>query len=370
MFGSKIDRDNMDKIRMRFFIMLFCFLYGNFLSAVSLDTTKESSRIYKNELYAFANGDYAKGDICLNAGFSVPAHGKVKLGLTNPISGPINLNNSGEMILDGDLTLAKVELKKGGVIKGRSGSIFLDYDLTIPAGSSLTISSDTVIDGRNHEIIFEDGAPGGRMIIAGPTGTTLTLRNCIVRGLKNYSDGTSSIYFYGNEGQKLILNSDVVHLAGNYNFNDGFLDIKNSVKLLGYGYYFAYNSENELTIKSNSEFFIDTRTVFTYDPVLKHKKPSGVSLAKLLVMEDFTSRLFLNGCTLYLPLCEGLVLTKGHLLVDHKTIVYGNGATCGSYAYGMALGSGKQGDDLLIDIMPGADLQILDSTLHYNNING
>jgi hypothetical protein len=246
----------------------------------------------------------------------------------------------------------------------------LTADLTIPAGAVITIPADTEIDGYNHEIVFQDGAPGGRIVIAGPAGTALTFRNCIIRGLKNYSDGTSSIAFSGASEQKLVLNNSIVHLAGNYNFNDGFLDIKNSVRLQGCGSYFVYNSQDELTIKADSELFIDTRTQFTYDPLLKHKKPSGYSLAKLIVMEDCSSRLFLNGCTLYLPLGEGLVLTKGHLLVDHKTIVYGNGAVCGSFSYGMAFGNIKEGNDLLVDIMPGADLQFIDTTLHYNNLNG
>ncbi len=131
-----------------------------------------------------------------------------------------------------------------------------------------------------------------------------------------------------------------------------------------------YNSQDELTIKTDSEFFIDTRTRFTYDPLLKHKKPSGSSLAKLIVMEDCSSRLFLNGCMVYLPLSEGLVLTKGHLIVDHKTMVYGNGTVCGSFSYGMSFGNGKDGNDLLVDIMPGADLQVIDTTLRYNNVNG
>jgi hypothetical protein len=263
---------------------------------------------------------------------------------------------------------SNVKIKKD-VKNVRSSTIFLSYDLTIPAGTGLPITSDTVIDGQGHEIIFTDASSGGYILINGPAGTTLTIRNCIIKGLKNYSAGYSSIGFGNNENQKLVLNDVRLNLAGNYNFSGGMLDIKNFVKLTGTTYYFVYNSEYELTIKSDSTFFIDTRTFFTYDPALKKKKPTKGMLARLIVMEDISSRLFLNGCTLYLPLKEGLILTNGHLLIDHKTVVYGNGFVCGDYAYGMALGNGKEINDLLVDIMPGATLQIQETTLHYNNSN-
>ncbi len=122
-------------------------------------------------------------------------------------------------------------------VPSRAAVVPLTSDLIIPAGAVITIPGDTEIDGYNHEVIFQDGAPGGRIVVAGPTGTTLTFRNCIIKGLKNYSGGTSSISFSGASGQKIVLNNSVVNLAGNYNFSDGFLDIKNSVRLRGCGYY-------------------------------------------------------------------------------------------------------------------------------------
>jgi hypothetical protein len=187
--------------------------------------------------------------------------------------------------------------------------------------------------------------------------------------LKNYTAGYGSIGFGSNTNQKLILNEVVAHMAGDYTFVGGLLDFKNFVNLTGTTYNFIYNSEYPLTIKSDSTLFIDNRTFFTYQPILTGQAGAPNANAKLLIMEDKSSKLFLNGCTLYLPLQQGLILTNGNLIVDHKTNIYGNGAISTSYAYGLAFGNGNSENDLLIDIMPGATFEIQETTLHYNNSN-
>jgi hypothetical protein len=326
-------------------------VFNKILNATGVNGTTKTP-IYKNTKHVFSNDDLAKCLIRTDRGFSIPSKTTISIGNQEPISGNIN---SGKNIPKVGTRLPVIT--------------YLWDDLIIPENTGITITGDTIIDGLGHEIIFGDGNAGGYILINGPVGTTLTLRNCIIRGLKNYTAGYGSIEFGDNEDQKLVLNQVYLHLAGNYNFSGGMLDIKNTVNLTGTTYYFAYNSEYELTIKADSTFFIDTRTYFTYDPAIKKKTPTKGMFAKLIVMEDISSRLFLNGCTLYLPLKEGLILTNGHLIVDHKTIVYGNGFICGDYAYGMAFGNGKEANNLLVDIMPGATFEVQEMTLHYNNAN-
>lgn len=353
--------------KFRFF--LFCTLIINnlalnkILSAANLDGTTGTS-IYQSTQYNFAAGDFAKGFVCLNGGFSISAGAGVSLGVLQPVSGNINLNSTGGIVLTGDLTLgSKVTIQNGGKIYGQGNTIFLNGDLTIPAGTGFEIASDTVIDGQGHEIIFEDADSGGYIWINGPDGTTLTIRNCIIKGFKNYTDDYGSIVFGDSDNQKLVFNEVDLHLTGNYNFSGGMLDIKNYVNITGNTYKFIDNSEYEITIKSDSTLFIDTRTSFTYNPIANKKKPTKGFFAKLFIMEDKSSRLFLNGCTLELPQKEGLNLTNGHVLVDHKTIIYGN------YTNGMTFGNGKEANDLLVDIMPGATFEMQQTTLRYNNSN-
>lgn len=363
----------MKKIRLFLFwaLMLNNLMFNKILSAANLDVTTKIP-VSQGTQYKFYDGDFSKCFVLTDRGFSVPAGTTVSIGSKEPGSHNINMNKAEKIIPTENLNLgSNVKIQNGGKAGTRlpPPPIYLNLDLIIPANTGIIITSDTVIDGQGHEIIFGDGNAGGFILINGPAGTTLTLRNCIITGLKNYPAGYGSILFGSNDDQKLVLNQVCTHLAGNYNFSGGMLDIKNFVNLIGTTYYFAYNSEYELTIKADSTFFIDTRTNFTYDPEIKKKKPTKGMLAKLIVMENISSRLFLNGCTIYLPLKEGLILTKGHLIIDHKTIVFGNGFICGDYAYGMALGNGKTANDLLVDIMPGANFEIQETTLHYNNSN-
>ncbi|MFH1254037.1 MAG: hypothetical protein V1646_01240 [bacterium] len=362
----------MKKIRL-FFLWALMFnnlVFSKILNTPCLDRTTKAP-IYKNTKYVSSNKDLEKSFVRTDRGFSVPAGTTISIGSQEPVSGNIK-NKPKKIIPTENLNLdSNAKIQNGGKVGTRFPIVptYLYEDLIIPAGSGIVVSVDAIIDGLGHEIIFEDANAGGYIWIDGPAGTTLTIRNCIIKGLKNYPSGYGSIGFGDNEDQKLVLNQVYLHLAGNYNFSGGMLDIKNTVNLTGTTYFFAYNSEYELTIKSDSTFFIDTRTYFTYDPAIKKKTPTKGMFAKLIVMEDKSSRLFLNGCTLYLPLKEGLILTNGHLIVDHKTIVYGNGFICGDYAYGMAFGNGKEANDLLVDIMPGANFEVQETTLHYNNAN-
>lgn len=347
-------------------------MINKMLSAANFDKAGKTP-VSQSTQYKYYDGDLAKCFVLTDKNFSAPDVTTVSIESKKSSSHNISTNKTGKITPAENLNLgSNAKIQSAGKTVTRSPSpiyVYLNLDLIIPANTGITTTCDTVIDGQGHEISFGDGNTGGFIFINGPAGTTLTLRNCIITGLKNYPAGYGSIVFGNNDDQKLVLNQVCVHLAGNYNFSGGMLDIKNFVSLIGTTYYFAYNSEYELTIKADSTFFIDTRTNFTYDPLIKKKKPTKGMFAKLIVMEDVSSKLFLNGCTIYLPLKEGLVLTNGHLIVDHKTLVYGNGFICGEYAYGMAFGNGKEANDLLIDIMPGANFDVQETTLHYNNVN-
>jgi hypothetical protein len=336
----------------RLFLCSFIMFY-NGLRATSLDSTTtvpSGLTLYESTQYAFSAGNYAKGFVALTGGFSVPAGGVVEFGVLQPVSGNINLNGTGGIKLTGDLTLgSNVVIQNVGLIDGQNYTIFLNGDLTIPAGMGFEILSNTVIDGQGHDIIFENGA---YLWINGSAGTTLTLRNCTLHGLT-----AGSIYFGSSINQTLVLNEVEVHLTGNYNFSGGNLVIQNFVGMAGPGGGFTYNSIYPLTINPDSTLFLDTRTFFTY-----------YSSANLFVLEDSSSQLYLNGCTFSLPLANGLILTKGHLIIDDKTIINGNGATS-SPKNGLYFGDGTAANDLLVDIMPGAIFEADQITLHYNNVN-
>jgi len=342
-------------------IGLLCLLaYTSFckLESASLDGTAGVS-IYEAASYGFANGDFARGFVRLNGGFTVPAASTVSLNLLTPVAGTIGLNTSGQITLEGDLSLASnATLITGGKIDGQGYTVFLNGDFTIPAGQSLECASNTVIDGMGHTLTLAPGNPGGQIFINGISGTTVTLRNMTLIGLDDYTGGNRSIKFSTVANQKLVLEDVSVFLGGNYTFVGGKLDIKGFVSLHGWNT-FEYQANQACTILQNSTFFIDMHTTFKYNT----SDNSNIHI----VMIDRTSRLFLNGCTLDVSRPASLFLTKGHLIVDHDTEFFGNGSSQESES--ISFGNGLASQDLNVDIMPGANIDLNESFLTYNNQN-
>jgi len=339
---------------------LLCFVISSVsffqVSSVSLDGTTGTS-IYEAASYPFANGDFARGFVRLNGGFSVPAVSTVSFNVLMPVAGPINLNSSGKITFEGDLSLASnATLVTGGILDGQGFSFFLNSDFTIPAGQTLACSSNTVIDGQGHELILAPGSPGGQIFINGPTGTTLTLRNMILRGLKEYGSGNRGIKFGPSTNQTLILENVELHLTGHYVFTGGSLGIQGFTSMYGWNT-FEYQANHNCTIQQDSTLFIDMHTGFTYNP--------SDHLKTHLIMTDSTSRLFLNGCTLSVPPSTGLSLTIGHLIVDHNTTFFGYGAA--NINEGIIFGNGVLANDLNIDIMPAGNINLNAAFLTYEN---
>jgi hypothetical protein len=329
------------------------------LQAADLDGT--TTIVFEEDSVVLSNGDLAKGFVRFDDGFSVPADASVTLSVISPVKGEINLNTTGKIVLSSDLFLASnVTLPSGGVVDGQGNVIFLQGNLTIPRGKKLKIAGNTIIDGQGHELIFEEESTdvvGGVMSIDGPVGTSLTLRNIIIKGLKNYT-GSRSIKFGVAANQKLILDNVVVHLVGDYTFTGGKCNVCNGVIISG-AHTLNFRSSYDLTIEKNATLMLDIDVIFKYHP--EDKKKTHV------VMLDQTSILFLNGCTINTPRTQGLVLTKGHVIVDHKSYIDGNSAV--RAVQGIIFGDGTEENNVLIDIMPAASLEVNEGILTYNNVD-
>jgi hypothetical protein len=329
--------------------------------AVPLDGT--TTLKYQAANYPFANGDFARGFVRLNAGFSVPAGATVNFNILTPVAGPINLNNTGQIRLEGDLTLtSSVKLSNGGKIAGQGNTIFLGGDLIVPAGKTLEFTSSTVIDGQGHMLMLSTGS---RLYVNGPAGTKLTLRNMSLHGVCDYN-GIPSIDF-ANANQNLTLISMKMFLLKDFSLWSGTLDIYDNVEI--YGYYdptlypalqpmlFVYYSPKDIVIHSKATLYLDMTVGFFYTPLdgsndhFKFIAPS--------------SRLFLNGCALFTPEDIGLKLLKGHLIVDHKTTLQSDGRDVVAFHIGNQVPT----QDAVIDILPGAQLELEDAFLSYRNKN-
>lgn len=326
------------------------------LAPVSLDGTAGAS-VYESANYVFANGDFARGFVRLNGGFTIPAASTVSFNVLMPVAGTIDLNGTGQVTLEGDLFLANnATLSTGGIIDGQGNAVLLNGNFTIPAGQSLEFASDTIIDGQGHELFLQPGVPGGQLFINGPSGTTVTFRNMEIRGLRDFGAGARAILFGANPGQKVIFENVVIHLNSDYVFTGGELEINGFVKIDGC-HTFEFNADQDLIIRRDSTFFLDVGTTFKYNPSDKSRIH--------IVMFDCSSRFYWNGCIIEMVEFAGLRLSKGHLLIDHKTIVQGPGADCEGHS--LAFGTGIPAQDLKVDIFPGAVLDLNQAYLTYDN---
>lgn len=325
------------------------------MHASSLDGT--SSVQWVTTTPSFSDTESARGFIKFTNGFSVDAGATVAFNVTESVAGNVNLNNTGIMHLEGDMHLASGStLSNGGAITTENGAtLFLDSNCTLPKNKTVTIQSDVVIDGQGHELVFTAGKPGAVLLIDGAENTTLTLRNMTLRGLRDYAGNIPAIKFGAAANQRLILENVTIWLSDDYTFDDGRMTIAGNVAIKG-PYTMTYKAAYDLTIRKDATFLLDLDTVMRYMPT--DKKNSH------LVFSASTSRLMLNGCTIYAPSDCGLKLAKGHLVVDHLSTLHSDGE-----GNEFKFGTGIPGDDITIDYLPGAQLVCANGLFIYNNQN-
>ena len=146
---------------------------------------------------------------------------------------------------------------------------------------------------------------------------TLTLRDLILQNTINNPGNPAVQCAAGGSAAysgKLCLDNVELALANDFYFNQGQIFIHNDVAVTGTSAFF-YRSCQPSFITSGAKLFFDIGTTFDFYP-----STTGTPqlLAKdLLFMQDATSQLYLNGCTLK-STYTGFRLTIGQLLFDNK----------------------------------------------------
>jgi hypothetical protein len=205
------------------------------------------------------------------------------------------------------------------VIKGYGSKIDLN-------GHKITIGRDT--RGQQGSLVLED------IVLDG------VKTGCIV------PDGANAT---------VTLRDAYVNLADAMDFSKGTLRAERNVTVSGQNI-FSFTSTGKLAVAANSALELDANTSFVY-------APSNESRTSL-VLEDATSQLVLNGCFFYAP-APGVQLTTGILVVKSNNNLYNTGAQ--SLSEAITFGDGTLAGDLLIDLQPGASLNIIEGKVDYQN---
>jgi len=192
-------------------------------------------------------------------------------------------------------------------------SLFLE-DLALEINSSVKATLpwkfiDTcTIYGNGNTISIDDDAG----LVVAP-GAHLILDNVILKDLSN----GKLICLHDNSS--ITLRNSVLQLSSDYTFSKGSLIFEKDVVISGTTK-FNYTTDQASTIASQSTLYVDDGMTFKYAPCVANKN--------LLVMEDATSILFLNGATLHVTY-TGLKLSTGTLYLDNKVTLSCEGRNSG-----------------------------------------
>lgn len=153
------------------------------------------------------------------------------------------------------------------------------------------------INGRGKRVFLN---PGSEFVIR--PNSQLILEDCELQEVED-----SRLRCLMGNGSILIRNS-ILNLSSEYTFSLGSIQFEEDVLVTGFGK-FNYTNCQSSTIAFGAILTFDNDTTFSYAPQCPRRD--------LIFMEDNTSALVLNGCTL-VSTRTGLELTAGILVIDDK----------------------------------------------------
>ena len=340
-------------LSVRGWFLVLAFLFVGDTAAMPVNEIAVNDPLQPHHIYVAdpaTDIGYARGFVYMPHGFSVTT-GPASIGIPFPVDGVINIASGKTLSLENDLTLgttASLSLAGDVTINGNGASILLNGDLTIPA-QTITIGEDLVINGRGSALNFASGSSTFKI----NAGKTLTLKNMVVKGLTGENNFIGSGTLVLQDLSVDLLPETTWTISGGANGAPA-VQIKDDVAVVGGGI-FAYHGGRNVTFNSYASLYMDLDTTFSWG-----SRKYG------LVMTDTSSRLYLNGCTMYAEPTgphNGLRLTKGSVIFDNKVTV--NNATNADVTRGLVLGSGNTGEDVSIKVLAGARVGV-NGIIHHN----
>jgi len=291
---------------------------GALWSIYEKDQLYETIRTYSNTIIMINNGvtiydDHQVYDddaieqnfVFFKNGFSVKPDKTLTLDVPVPISGNINLGDTGSVLLQRDMLFASdAYLTGGGKIDGNGFALVLSCTFAIPENETLQITSDTIINGHGTTLYFE---PHAQITI--DNNVTLTLKNFRVESTRN-SNSDPIISMSGSDSCLTLMNMELA-LADDYYVNNGRVFIHDDVIISGTSS-FVYKSEQASYVAPFATWAFDKGSRFYYDP--------SVSDNSLVRMHSKTSGMYFDGSTLEAG-NMGVRLSKGSLYFDNNVLL-------------------------------------------------
>lgn len=226
-------------------------------------------------------------------------------------------------------------------------NVLLNSDLSL-GNTHITFKGSSSIDGRGNCLDLK-----GTSTIVIDSNAGLCFKDVTISGItqNNFycTDSTSTVTF---DNVKIVLESD-------WGFDAGKFYVLKDCMFIGNGYTFIYGTDCESLVTSNGRLIFDNNVTFKYAPSIVNRD--------LLSLYDSTSSLVLRGATLYAT-DVGMKLTKGNLVIERSSCIEGEGDTENE---SISFGDGVTVDnDIAIEYVGEANLQVLGGYVSYNNVSG
>ena len=220
--------------------------------------------------------------------------------------------------------------------------VSLLFDASLQLNAAWSFQNTCTINGQGNRITL---GTSGEISVA--SGATLTLENVELEGIERTNLKCDS------DDASLILKNSRIILSRDYEFATGSILFTRDVVLSGTNK-FSYTTMMASTIDSYSTLYMDDSFTFSYAPNRPYRD--------LLFMNDDSSWLFLDGCTLH-STKTGMRLTRGKLFIDNQVTFSCEGSAA---SQAICFGDGTVANDLEIQLLSGAELNIY-GPLEYEN---
>ncbi|QQR49419.1 hypothetical protein IPF37_01045 [bacterium] len=257
-------------------------------------------------------------------------------------TGTVTMGNKAIMLVGADYSWTST------LTLDASGGLFMSLGSSnVKLSGTWTFSGAATLNGQGT--IIDLGTTGQILV---ERGSTLTMKNITIKGLSG-----SRVRCLDNAGRFILQNIECIQ-TGDVSFSKGSIDFYDECILTGPNTTFAYCSPQTSYVKPRSSLYLDEKVTFSYDPITNNNA--------LLRLVDSTSAMILNSATLF-STPTGLKLTKGILQVNGNCSVVSRARTS---AEGIGVGDGiSAGNDVTIDILPSAVLDLQSGYLVYNNLS-
>ena len=288
------------------FCLASLFFFTSTIFGVSIDGT--STVKYISDHYVFRNSDYVKGFVYLPQGFTVINGGQFFFNGVESIKGVLDLRETGTLTLGCDVYFEHgVTFSSSGIISSSGSTLHLDSDFAIPASNVMHCRGSMVINGGGNTFEIDRHA---QLFLDNEA--TLTLRNMVIKTQRSFP-GKPAIAL-STTMCRLAFDNVVLALADDWDVRSGSLFFHNDVVVTGTSA-LVYRTPAPSYVASGSCLYFDVGTTFSYAPATKRRD--------LLVLEDATSQVHFNGCSLKTTF-TGLTLTKGTVLIENEVSVQTN----------------------------------------------